>query len=143
MAKRKRHTARPTGRPIVPAYTDVDIDAYTQMPDGRKLQKTVFGLTEEQVGRIKAGYVCIKCLEDHDAPFPDNCAVCSFPMRERQTEEFRKDFRGNIRFGPSTTIEEEYAIAEEKLQRDAYDRATKLGLILPKPSIVVPTVKGT
>jgi hypothetical protein len=106
------------------------------------MQKTVFGLTEEQVERIRVGYICIKCLEAHDSPFPDQCAVCRFPMRAHQAEEFTKDFRGNIRFGPSTSLDEEYEIAEEQIARDAYDRATKLGLILPKPSIVVPTVRG-
>ena len=59
-------------------------------------------------------------------------------MRERQTEEFGRDFKGGIRFGQQTTDEEEYAIAEETLQREAYDRAVSLGLILPKPTIIVP-----
>jgi hypothetical protein len=135
---RSRRSGKPTGLAIVPEYTDVDADAFTILPDGRKVRKTVFGLTEEQVGRIRAGYVCVKCLEDHDVAFPDECAVCRFPMRDKQTEEFTKDYRGNIRFGPSTTIDEEYAIAEETIQREAYEKATRLGLILPKPSIVVP-----
>jgi hypothetical protein len=120
-----------TGRPVIPAATDVDVEAVTVFPDGRVMQKTTFGLTEEQVGRIRAGYTCVKCLEDYDAP-PTVCRVCHFPMAERQTEEFAKDFRGEIRFGPSTTLDEEYEIAEETIQRDAYDKARKLGLILPK-----------
>jgi hypothetical protein len=131
--KRLRRQARPTGEPvIVSGATDVDLDAYTRMPDGRLMQRTVFGLTAEQVGRIREGYICLKCLEAYDAPFPDRCTVCGFPMAERQAEEFAKDFRGNIRFGPSTTLDEEYQIAEEQIQRDAYNRARKLGLILPK-----------
>lgn len=137
MAKRK-HRATPTGEAIVPEYTDVDVDAYTVMPDGRLMQRTVFGLTAEQVERVRQGYICIKCLEAHDAAFPDRCAVCKFPMRAHQAEEFAKDFRGEIRFGPSTTIDEEYDIAEEMIQKEAYDKATALGLIIPKPSIIVP-----
>ena len=140
MAKRK-HRANQTGEAIVPEYTDVDIDAYTVMPDGRLMQQTVFGLTEEQVERVRQGYVCIKCLEAYDAAFPDHCTVCRFPMRAEQTREFAKQFRGNIRFGPSTTIDEEYDIAEEMIQREAYDKAARLGLIIPKPSIIVP--RGT
>jgi hypothetical protein len=129
---RAKHLAKPSGRPVIAQYTDVDADSFTVMPDGRRMERTVFGLTEDQVGRIRAGYTCLKCLEDHVAPFPDNCAVCKFPMRDRQTEEFAKDFRGNIRFGPSTTLDEEYEIAEERIQRDAHNRARELGLILPK-----------
>jgi hypothetical protein len=136
--RRKRNEATPTGRPVIATATDVDVDAFTVMPDGRRMERHVFALTEEQVGRIKAGYTCVKCLEDYASPFPDACSVCGFPMREQQAAEFAKDFRGNIRFGPSTTLEEEYAIAEEMIQREAYEKATRLGLILPKPSIIVP-----
>ena len=142
MARRKRREANMTGRPVIAQAVDVDTDSFTVMPDGRRMERHVFGLTEEQVERIKAGYTCVKCLEDFDSAFPDACTVCGFPMREHQTEEFAKDFRGGIRFGPTTSIDEEYDIAEEILQRDAHDRATRLGLILPKPSIVVPTVRG-
>jgi hypothetical protein len=129
---------KPTGRPVIADYTDVDVDSYTVMPDGRKMERHVFGLTEEQVGRIRAGYVCVKCLEDHDAPFPTACAVCRFPMADQQVAEFAKDFRGDISFGPSTTIDEEYGIAEETIQREAYEKAVSLGLILPKPQVIVP-----
>lgn len=138
MAKRKRREARPTGRPIIADATDVDIDAFTIMADGRHMQKTVFGLQADEVERIRQGFVCIKCLEEFDAAFPEECSVCKFPMRDHQTEEFAKEFRGNIRFGPATTIDEEYEIAEEMIQREAYEKATRLGLILPKPSIIVP-----
>jgi hypothetical protein len=127
-----------TGEAIIADATDVDVDSYTVMPDGRVMQRHVFGLQKEVVERIRNGYVCIKCLEAYANAFPDECSVCKFPMREQQTAEFAKDFRGNIRFGPSTSIEEEYAIAEEKIQRDAYDKATALGLVIPKPSIIVP-----
>ncbi len=138
MAKRKRNDAIPSGRPVVAATQDIDIDSFTVMPDGRRMQRTVFALTEEQVGRIRAGYTCVKCLEDHVTAFPDACSVCKFPMRQHQTEEFAKDFRGNIRFGSEMSDEDELAAAEEQIQRDAYDKATALGLILPKPSISVP-----
>lgn len=132
MARKQRREATQTGEPIIAQATDVDVDAYTVSPDGRLLQRTIFGLSEAQVERIRQGYVCIKCLEAYANAFPDACSVCHFPMRERQSDEFAKDFRGNVRFGPSTTLDEEYAIAEETIQRDAYDKARKLGLILPK-----------
>lgn len=128
----RRVTATPTGEAIIPSYTDVDTESYTRLPDGRLMEATVFGLTEEQVERIRVGYICIKCLEAHDAAFPDFCAVCRFPMRTKQIEEFTKTYRGEIKFGPSTTIDEEYDIAEETIQRDAYDKARKLGLVLPE-----------
>ena len=138
MARRRREAARPTGRPVIPQAHDVDVDSYTVMTDGRLMQRTVWGLTEEQVGRIQAGYTCVKCLEDHDEAFPARCSVCKFPMRDHQTEEFAKDFRGEIRFGPSTTLDEERGIMNELREQEAYERAVALGLKIPKPSIIVP-----
>lgn len=135
---RQRREAKGTGRAVIAQATDLDPAAAMVLPDGRQMQKTVFGLSEEQVGRIRAGYTCVKCLEDYAEAFPDECKVCKFPMRDKQSEEFAKDFRGAIRYGPQTTVEEELAAAEEQIQREAYEKATRLGLILPKPSIVVP-----
>jgi hypothetical protein len=128
----QRHSATPTGEPIIAQYVDTDVESFTRLPDGRSMETPLFALSEDQVERIRQGYVCIKCLEAYDAAFPDQCMVCHFPMRLRQTEEFGKTFRGEQKFGPSTTIEEEYGIAEETIQREAYDKARKLGLILPK-----------
>jgi hypothetical protein len=124
--------ATPTGEPIIAQYVDTDVDSYTRLPDGRTMETPLFALTAEQVERVRQGYVCIKCLEAYDSAFPDQCGVCRFPMRLRQIEEFGKTFRGKKQFGPSTSIEEEYAIAEEQIQKDAYDKARDLGLILPK-----------
>jgi hypothetical protein len=128
---RRRHEATPTGERIL-AKVDVDPNTFTRLPDGRNVQGHVFGLTEEQVERVRLGYICIKCLEAYDTALPDFCAVCKFPMRKHQGEEFAKTYAGDIKFGPSTSIEEEYAIAEEMIQREAYDKARSLGLILPK-----------
>jgi len=138
VAKRKRFVARPTGEAIIPSHVDLDVDSFMVMPDGRKMERPLFALTEEQVERIRLGYICLQCLEAHDSPFPDQCAVCGFPMREHQTTQFAADMRGKIRFGQQTTDEEEYQMAEEQIQREAYDRAVSLGLILPKPTIIVP-----
>ena len=127
-----RNQATPTGEPIVAQYVDTDTESYTRLPDGRTMSTPLFALTDEQVERIRQGFICIKCLEAYDSAFPDLCTVCHFPMRLRQIEEFGKTFRGGIAFGPTTTIDEEYEIATEMIQRDAYDKARKLGLLLPK-----------
>jgi len=128
----RRNDATPTGEPIIPSHVDIDAESYTRLPDGRNVATPLFALTAEQVERVRQGFICIKCLEALDSAFPDLCPVCRFPMRLRQMEEFSKTFRGEKKFGPTTTIEEEYAIAEETIQREAYDKARELGLILPK-----------
>jgi hypothetical protein len=132
MARRRRKVeALSTGRAIVPQAADIDPVSVSVMPDGRAFQRTVHGFTEEIVGRMRAGYVCVKCYEEHDTAFPDACVVCQFPMREKQTEEFAKDFRGDIAFGPSTTLDEERGIMNEMRERERFDRLRKQGVILP------------
>ena len=139
MARRRReHRAIMSGRAVVPQGSDIDSHSVSIMPDGRVFQRTVHGLTEEQVGRIRAGYTCIKCYEDYIDAFPDECSVCRFPMREKQTEEFAKDFRGDIAFGPSTSLDEERGIMNEMREREAYERALELGIRIPTPRIIVP-----
>ena len=138
MAKQK-HLAHPaTGRTVIAVETTLDTEAVMVMPDGRRMQKTNFGLKEEDVEAIRQGYVCVKCMERFTSPFPDECSVCKFPMREHQAEEFAKDFRGEVRFGPSTSLDEERGIMNEMREREAYERALALGITIPKPSIIVP-----
>lgn len=122
----------PTGERIIAEYVDVDDQSFTRLPDGRNIATPLFGLTEEQVERIRQGYICIKCLEAYDSAFPDECSVCHFPMKTKQIEEFGKTYRGEIAFGPSTTLEEEAGIMQEMREKESYDRMRKLGLILPE-----------
>lgn len=139
MARRRRKIeAKPTGRPVVSQGSDLDPESVMIMPDGRVMQRTVVGLSREQVERMRAGYICVKCFEDLDTAFPEHCPVCKFPMREHQAAEFAKDFRGEIAFGPSTTLDEERGIMNELREREAHERALRLGLTIPKPSIIVP-----
>jgi hypothetical protein len=87
--------------------------------------------------RIRTGYCCINCGEsqvDHGAPFPASCWVCGYEMRDKQTERYGMEFRGNVRLGPSTTIDEELAIAEEMVERQ---KLAKLGM-KKTSSIIVP-----
>jgi hypothetical protein len=135
---RMKVEAKPTGRPVIAQGSDIDPESVMVMPDGRVMQRTVVGLSEEQVERIRAGYICVKCYEDLDTAFPEHCPVCRFPMREQQSAEFAKDFRGDIAFGPSTTLDEERGIMNELREREAYERALRLGIQISKPSIIVP-----
>jgi hypothetical protein len=137
VAKRKV-LADMSGRAVIPQGSDIDPESVTIMPDGRAFSRTVFGLTDEQVEKIRQGYICVKCLEEYTSPFPDECSVCRFPMRERQGEEFAKDYRGEVRFGPSTTLDEERGIMNEMREQATRERALRLGLSIPKPSIIIP-----
>lgn len=91
----------------------------------------------DDVERIRLGYCCIHCGEsqvDHGAPMPEACWVCGFQMRDKQAKRFAQEFVGELRVGPSTSIEEELAIAEEMLERQ---QLAKQGMKKTN-SIVVP-----
>jgi len=128
---RKRNPAEPRYGPVIAVETTLDTEAVMVMPDGRRMQKTNIGHTRETIEAMRAGYVCVKCFERFASPFPDECSVCHFPMREHQAEEFAKDFRGETRFGPSTTLDEERGIMNEMREKEKFDRARRLGIALP------------
>ena len=76
---------------------------------------------EEDFPMLRQGYVCAQCIEELDVAFPEHCPVCNFPMRERQTEYIAKAYVGNVKTGPSTTLEEEQLIMQEMREREARD----------------------
>jgi len=90
-------------------------------------------MSERMVGEIREGYRCINCLEEvDDKPWPAKCHICGFAISDKQAQRFGMEYVGNIRLGPSTSIEDELAIAEEHLARERRE------LIISKPNIFVP-----
>lgn len=73
--------------------------------------------SEEDAERIRAGYCCIHCGESQvdkgTCPFPENCWLCKFPMRDKQLERYETEWVGHVRLGPSSNLEEELAALEE------------------------------
>lgn len=93
--------------------------------------------SEYNAERIRLGYCCINCGEsqyDHGAPFPESCWVCGYKMGDKQLERYGMEFRGNVRVGPSTSLEDELALMEELEERQELAR---LGMKKTN-SIVVP-----
>lgn len=134
---RLKHFSRGTGEPIKADYIEALPDHLTT--DGQRIFQGVnFSFSKEIVERMRAGYICCKCFEALDAPFPDNCPVCKFPMRDRQTEALSRDYLGEIRMGPSTTLDEEREIMNEMREMEREQTLRRLGITIPKPSIIVP-----
>jgi hypothetical protein len=128
---------RPVGdprRPALPISIDEDPEHVLIQEDGTVRRHHEFTYSAEDLDRIRTGYCCIHCGEsqvDHGAPFPDHCWVCKFPMRERQQQRFAQEFVGEKKVGPSTTIEEEMAIARDHVEREMHK---------PGSSIIVPRI---
>lgn len=110
--------------PALPVAIEEDPNSVVVYNDGPVRVRASYDLTytQEDTERIRLGYCCIHCGESQvdrgECPFPMNCWVCGYPMRDKQAERFGIEFRGNKRIGPETTIEQELAIAEEALERE-------------------------
>ena len=88
-------------------------------------------LSEEDFGRLAAGYVCLNCLEDLDTPFPDACPICGYGMREHQTRELNQHFEGYIALGPSTTLEEEAEMMAYLRRKEEHDTGKRVAHLVP------------
>lgn len=126
--------------PAIPVEIEDDTENVLVRADGEIRRHVLLIFEEEDVERIRTGYCCLNCGEsqvDHGAPFPEKCYLCGFEMRDKQRERFAKEFQGNVRVGPSTSNEDELAIAEEMLERQRY---AEMGFDVKtrKPQIWVP-----
>lgn len=125
-------TAKPTGRPVIPRAIEPDPE-HVVIRRGGDMEATdsaIIVLEEYDADRMRAGYICLQCMEDLDTAFPDECPICRYPMATRQAERFAKEFQGNMRVGPSTTLDEEREIMQELRRRGQQEIKT--------PQIIVP-----
>ena len=135
--------AKPTGRPVIPVAVDESTDELVFFEDGRPPRSPVrVTLNEFDMGRLRAGYICLQCKEDLDVAFPDESPICPYAMAERQPEDFALQFKGTIHVGPSTSLEEEREIMQYLRAKEARERELRHGIDIVKPQIVVPTIRG-
>ena len=120
--------------PIRITGVETDTEHYVVNRNGEIRRDHLIYIDEYDMGRIRAGYACAKCYEVQSEPFPEQCSVCRFPMRDRQAEFVAKAYRGNVRIGPTTTPEDEEAFMAEwaeiqrRNSRDEILRPTQIWL---------------
>jgi hypothetical protein len=76
------------------------------LPDGRVQGGVRMVVAPETAERMRLGYLCMKCLEPFETPWPERCGVCGAPVREKQAEFFAEEFAG-ARAGRDFSVEEE------------------------------------
>jgi hypothetical protein len=88
----------------------------------------IFILNQDDINRIRHGYVCIVCLQCHEQPYPEHCAHdgCLFPIRAHQDEVFAQMYVGEMEVGPSTSLQEEFEIAKEEVARQHYEKGSSI-----------------
>ncbi len=114
---------RDARQPVIPVGVEESETHALLLRDGTARSAYNVTLSPHDLGRIRAGYVCVRCFEVQDAPFPKECSVCKFPMSERQLEFVAKAYQGEQYMGPSTSLADELAMleeAEEIARREAH-----------------------
>lgn len=83
-----------------------------------RLQRNVIAKVEVETFRaLQAGYLCLRCYEPHPEPFPIQCDLCGYPMRERQVLDIAMEFRGHDHVGPGAPIADYLAEQDERMER--------------------------
>lgn len=120
-------------RPIKVYAVSEDTEAYdTEIgPNGVEylVRATKWTVDQEGMARLRLGYACLKCLEPFEVPFPEQCPLCSYTVRENQTHDLEANDRGGEHVGPATTLEDE----RERMIEDGDRRRHSKG-----SSIIVP-----
>lgn len=83
-------------------------------------------ISEEDLERIRQGYMCLKCFQRFEHAFPEVCTfpLCDFRVRERQIEEL-----GRIYAGVLEQAEEMYD--QDALDEQAREHYRSKGIWLP------------
>lgn len=103
------------------ASEDADSVWYDE-PTGRIQKNVSLTMQPEVVAAIRAGEVCLRCLEPQDEPFPDICTSppemgCSYPIRERQIVDAAMEIQGNKHLGPAKPITEYLEEQELRMEK--------------------------
>lgn len=87
----------------------------TDEADGRTFAGVSFITDAETTERLRLGYICPKCFELHERPFPERCPTCGLGAHE-QREWFRRFFKGVELVGSRISISDELErLKEERL----------------------------
>lgn len=82
--------------------------------DGRANVMPHVSVTEEHYEQYRQGYRCLTCHHfPQPEPFPKNCAepYCRYAMRDRQAEDFARQFKGHYDPWPTRRAEPDEAPA--------------------------------
>lgn len=96
-------------------------------PTGRLQRNAVLKMDKATFEAMKAGYICLRCLEPQPEPFPVACDLCGYSMHERQIMDIAMEFRGEDHVGPGAPIAEYLAEQEERLERLDHARRKQEG----------------
>lgn len=101
-------------------------------PTGRLQKNATLTFTKEVMGALRAGMICLRCLEPQQDAFPATCQSppemgCTYPIRDRQIMDISMEFEGEKHLGPAQPISEYLAEQEERAERRRYNEEKDYG----------------
>jgi hypothetical protein len=82
--------------PVVPLDVDPGGEGSILLPDGRMQREARLTLKVQDVERMRLGYVCAKCMEPFEVPWPERCHVCGVAVRRDQAAYFEREFLAGV-----------------------------------------------
>jgi len=104
-----------------------DPNEYWSVGDDRIVAGADKTYTKDTINAMQSGYVCIRCHEFHDVPFPVACSLCGYSMQDLQVRDFALEFKGGKHLGPSKPIEEHMDEMQERMLKSRFERKIKEG----------------
>jgi len=119
-------------KPVIPIAIEeepsqvVTIDIATGEQERRIYRDYQLVLSDEDVERLRQGYVCINCQEPFEKPFPVTCSLCGFAVREEQPLVFARSYRGSE--PAQVSLRDKIAALDEAEERKAHVSGSKIWL---------------
>ena len=136
-------------RPVIPVLLEKSTQSVwmEKTPDGVVARSDYNAtLTKDDTERVRLGYVCLRCWEPHEVPFPDECSLCGYAMRDYQARDFALEWEGERHVGPSRPmqdyLDENYEVRKNPLHFDPNTgRPTGGDFTFKRKGIYVPSSK--
>jgi hypothetical protein len=109
-------------RPVIPIEIDPGHAEGIWLPDGRVLGSARLLLDGDDVDRMRAGFVCMKCLEPFERSWPERCRVCGFYVRREQAAYFAREYGGIERVYRGLDLSEERERVHEEAAKAEEDK---------------------
>lgn len=92
--------------PVPRFYAEDEPASVLDIVTGRTQRHARITLNAETLGAMKAGMICLRCLEPQDTAFPEVCQsppemACSYPIAEHQLRDIAVEYEGEQTLGPS------------------------------------------
>lgn len=116
-------------QPVIPLAV-TDEPTVVSVLNGKERVEIRTRFKPADIERFRTGYCCLECWEPHEHPFPEQCSLCGYRMRDRQAADFARLFKGPERDPRAVRLEQEQDRVDDTHERNFH--VTTSGIVIPK-----------